>query len=32
MALVVDEPRQAVIVTTSESAEAKGQKPLALEK
>jgi DNA-directed RNA polymerase subunit RPC12/RpoP len=32
MALVVDEPRQTVIVTTSESAEAKGQKPLGLEK
>jgi hypothetical protein len=28
MALVVDEPRQTVIVTTLESAQAKGQKPL----
>jgi hypothetical protein len=32
MALIVDEPRQTVIVTTTESAEAKGQKPLGLEK
>jgi DNA-directed RNA polymerase subunit RPC12/RpoP len=32
MALVVDEPRQTVIVTTNESADAKGQKPLGLEK
>ncbi len=32
MAMVVDEPRQTVIVTTREAAEAKGQKPLGLEK
>jgi DNA-directed RNA polymerase subunit RPC12/RpoP len=32
MALVIDEPRQTVIVTTREAAEAKGQKPLVMEK
>jgi hypothetical protein len=31
MALIIDEPRQRVVVTTFEAAEAKGQKPIRLE-
>ena len=32
LVLVIDEPRQTVIVTTREAADAKGQKPLAIQK